>query len=111
MPSNDEALIHPLIDTGIFELLGLTSISKEKKNELALVMMETIQGRITDRLLAEVTPARGDEFEKVLDKGGDSLKTYLQELNIDFDQMAAEEIVFYKAELAGSINRSAVPAS
>ena len=105
MPDSDTSL-HPLIDSSIFDLLGLQGISQSKKNELASTMMETVQGRITDRLLTEVEEENVGEFEAILDQGDDALEKYLEARNIDFQKLVAEEIIFYKVELVNTASRA-----
>ena len=93
--------LQEIIDKDIFSILGLENLDEEKKKELFEKASETIQNRILVRLadlLSEEDVKKVVEFAE--QDNTDGFEQLVASNDIDLEQIAAEETLSYKTEMA-----------
>ena len=90
-----------MIQTNIFDLLGLQQLSNERKEELLGQMAQVVQDRITDRLIEAMSAEQRTAFERMLDTNPDpaAVDGFLKEAVPGFEQIAQEEAMKFKQEI------------
>ena len=94
-----------LVTKDLFELMGFTKLSDEKKEALAKVALETIEQRVLARILGKLSEQERKKLEKMFDerKFAEATK-YIIDKKFDLEQIFAEEMLIYKNEMVQSAN-------
>ena len=94
------------IDKDIFDILGIGDASSEKKDAMLKEMIETIQNRVTMRILDLIGEEGGKEFGDLLEEGDDEkIKSFLSLKDVDLGKLTAEESLLYKMEIINLYNK------
>lgn len=90
-----------IIQTNIFDLLGLQKLPDARKDELLGQMAQVIQDRITDRLIEAMSGEQRTAFEKLLDTNPDpnQVDDFLKQAVPGYEQIAQEEAQTFKQEI------------
>lgn len=96
----DSQEISDIIDKDIIELLDLTSLPEEQKNDFRQKAVDTVNNRIFVRL-TNLLDEKGiiTQFEDINQNGEEETKKFLEENGISLNQIAVEESAIYKAEM------------
>lgn len=90
-----------IIQTNIFDLLGLQKLPDARKDELLNQMAQVIQDRITDRLIEAMSGEQRTAFEKLLDTNPEpnQVDDFLKQAVPGYEQIAQEEAQSFKQEI------------
>lgn len=90
-----------MIQTNIFDLLGLQQLPDARKQELLGQMAQVVQDRITDRLIEAMSAEQRTAFEQMLDKNPEPevVDTFLKQAVPGYEQIAQEEAAKFKQEI------------
>lgn len=90
-----------IIQTNIFDLLGLQQLPEARKNELLGQMAQVVQDRITDRLIEAMSGDQRAAFEALLDTNPDpnQVDDFLKQAVPGYQQIAEEEAQNFKQEI------------
>ena len=90
-----------MIQTNIFDLLGLQQLPQARKDELLGQMAQVVQDRITDRLIEAMSAEQRTAFEKMLDANPDSagVEQFLQQAVPGYERIAEEEAMKFQQEI------------
>lgn len=94
----DQTLVQKALRTNIVELLGLQSLTEEKKLQLVNMLTELVGTKLMMRIDEKLSPEDQAAFEKALDTETE-LAAWLKEKGIDMEQMMLEEIARVKDDL------------
>jgi len=90
-----------VLETNIFDLMGVQdSLSQEQKDDLLRVFQDTIQNRVSARILDSLSDDDAAAFGKLIEEDMEKAEQFLVDKGINKDQIAVVEIVLYKLELA-----------
>lgn len=90
-----------LVEKDLFELMGFTNLSTEKRNQLTKAALETISERAIARILDQVTDQ--DKFSQITENQNfEQIVAYLKSINIDVEKLFSEEALIYKNEMVQS---------
>jgi hypothetical protein len=90
-----------MIQTNIFDLLGLQQLSNDRKEELLGQMAQVVQDRITDRLIEAMSAEQRTSFEQLLNTNPDpaAVDSFLRQAVPEYETIAQEEASKFKQEL------------
>lgn len=90
-----------ILEANIIEMLGLESLSEERKIQMVEMMTNLVQKRLMIRILEQLSEEEKDEFEKILGDKDVDLKTveFIKKRIPNFDEIIKEEIIKVKKEL------------
>lgn len=92
------------LNTDIFKELGLENISENEKVELLLEMAKTVQMRISDRVINQLTEADQKKLDELMAKNDDiAIDEFLTAKVPNIDDIAMEELVKFKQEMADEV--------
>lgn len=104
--------LQAVLETDLFELLGLNTLPATQQDELYLMVMESIRDRVIIRIIDILGPKKEKEWFKLLDKNDDpAVVAFLEKHNVNVRQLTIEETVRYKLELAERLNLAPTQAS
>jgi len=90
-----------LLQSSLFDVLGLNQLPDTEQDELRLMVMESIRDRVLVRVVDILGPTLEKKWFELLDKGDDdAVYKFLEDNGIDLRQLAMEEGIRYKVELA-----------
>jgi hypothetical protein len=93
----------------IFELLGLQSISQQKKDDLLDVMLYTVTNRVMAQILDQLSKEQQEKLEVLLEEDDtEKLVAFLEERGIDYNELFSQEALIYKAEMVNLASNPAV---
>lgn len=100
-----------LIDKDIFELLGLKDADQKRKDKIIADMLETIENRVTERMLDALDMVgEAENFDKLVDADDQvAADALLLKHGIDLSQISLEESMLYKAEIVNLITGASLP--
>ena len=93
-----------ILQQNIISALKLEALEDDKKIVLVDKMSEIVQGRLTLRVLEEMSENDRNEFEKILDSSPEGASDFLQKVFPDFLEIVEEEVVKLKQELIKKFN-------
>ncbi len=89
-----------ILDTDIFELLGLKNLSAKKKERIGNKIARIIIDRVLIRLNAMLSGEDAAELKYLLEKGNNQdLQRFFTQKNIDIPKMMVQEAIVLKAQL------------
>lgn len=89
-----------IIDTDIFQLLGLEKISQKRKSELAEKIGDIILNRALIKIDAELNSEERMELKYLLDNQDEAkIKQFFNERHIDVKKIMIEEAIALKAQI------------
>jgi len=99
-PSQEE--IDDFVKKDVLDILGLSNLPEDKKNELREKIVSTIQNRVFRRITKELE-AKGKlkDFKSASD---DTIEDFFKTSGIDTDKIFVEEALAFKAQLKASAN-------
>jgi hypothetical protein len=101
MDSQKGITFEDVLTKDILELLGMQNLPENEKEELRKTMYETVQNRIAARVLDGLDKEEAKHWQQLLmDNKLKEMNDFLLLKGIDIDQIAAEETLFYKTQLA-----------
>lgn len=93
-----------ILDTDLFELLGLEKLPTNQKTELAQKLGDIIMSRVLIRIDEQLQAPDIAELKSILDKGDKSIfYKFLEERNIDLPKIVTQEAMSIKAQLASFV--------
>jgi len=97
-----------ILNKDILELMDAGDLSEEKKRELYIKMLETIQNRTIARIFDQLSPEDGEKLKQLIDSNNKAeIESFLKSKGIDIAQMMLEEAIIYKSELVGFRSQNA----
>lgn len=94
-----------IINKDIFELMGVSEMPPEQKQQLFRQMEETVQKRAMAKIDDQLPEPDKAQFKQLIDTGTpDQLLEFLKARNIDLNQALTHETLAYKAEMAKLAN-------
>lgn len=94
-----------LLQSSLFDVLGLNGLPEAEQDELRLMVMESIRDRVLVRIVDILGPTREKQWFELLDQSDDAaVQGFLTDNGIDVDQLALEEAIRYKIDLATRLN-------
>jgi len=89
-----------IIEKDVLELMGFTTLTSEKKEELHQKIYQAIEDRVAARLYDIFNDAEREQYQKMLDeKKYEEIKVFLNSKKINIDKMLSEEAIAMKLEL------------
>ncbi len=99
------ANVQELLEKDIFELLHLEGASDEQKEALINKMNESVQARIVVRMASQVSEEEAQQFAHLAENNDqEGMKQFISEHGLDLAQMAAEEALKFRIELAETLD-------
>jgi len=96
-----------IIDTDIFELLGLENMPEDKKADIAEKIGETVISRVLANVLESLEGDKAAELKFLLEENNiEAIKQFLNENNIDLKEIVVKEAVVLKAQIATFMTQS-----
>lgn len=92
-----------ILDKSIFEFLGLSGASDEKKEALMNEMLAVVDNRVLARVADRLDDQEIKQFQTVMETSEEATNQFLAERNIDMQALYAEETLFYKYELLDAV--------
>ncbi len=90
-----------VIETNIFELMGVDkNLSDDQRNDLMRVFQDTLQSRVTSRILDQLNEDERKKFIELAEKDPEGAEKFLNDKGINKEQITVAEIILYKLELA-----------
>lgn len=88
-------------EANILELLGLEDMPDQRKQEAIELVFATIQDRISERVGAMLSTEHENQFRKMIMGGAaeETLTRFLQGKVANFDEIATEEILWFKRQM------------
>ncbi|KKQ95435.1 MAG: hypothetical protein UT66_C0001G0020 [candidate division CPR2 bacterium GW2011_GWC1_39_9] len=93
-----------LIEKDIFELLDLKELPQNYKDKMVKEMEDMLENRVIGRLMDGLDEKGAEEFDKLPEGDSNAITEFFKEKNIDVDQIAAEEALMLKSDMASLIN-------
>lgn len=102
MPANTILSSDELFNKDVFDLLGLTDVSADKRQAMLASMKKIIEGRVMARILDILTAAERQQLEQATDTDYNQvMKECLAVHQLTVEELTAEESVMLKLELTG----------
>ena len=91
-----------VLQENIIKLLDLENLPEDQKQKLLEQMSGVVQSRITRRLDAIFSAEQKDQFNKLTESGAndEQIGNFLKSAVPNFDNIATEEIIKFKEEMA-----------
>jgi hypothetical protein len=91
-----------VLQENIIKLLGLENLPEDQKQKLLEQMSGVVQSRITRRVDAIFSAEQKDQFNKLTESGAndEQIGNFLKITVPNFDNIATEEIIKFKEEMA-----------
>lgn len=89
-----------IIDKDILELMGAKDMPEEQKQQIYKSMIETIETRVIAKIDDQLSDEEAKKLKEIVDRGSkEEFDQYMKELNINVDQIYAQESIIYKMEM------------
>lgn len=89
-----------IIQKDVLDLMGFTTLTPEKKEELHQKIYQAIEDRVAARLYEIFNEEDRTQYQSMLDeKKYDEIKTFLNSKGINIDKMLSDEAIAMKMEL------------
>jgi len=89
-----------IIQKDVLDLMGFTTLTTEKKEELHNKIYQAIEDRVAARLYDMFNDSEREQYQKMLDEQKyEEIKVFLSSKKINIDRMLSEEAIAMKLEL------------
>ena len=80
----------------LIEELGLEGLPEKQKQDLTVSLAESLQIRISNRILVMLTEEEKEEFDKLTEK---TLTEFIEKKIPNYDQILADEYLIFRKEI------------
>jgi hypothetical protein len=89
-----------IIEKDILELMGAKEMPEEQKERIYKSMIETIETRVIAKIDDQLTDEEAKRLKEIVNTGSkEEFDKYMKELDINVDQIYAQEAMIYKMEM------------
>lgn len=89
-----------IIDKDILELMGAKDMPEEQKQQIYKSMIETIENRVIAKIDDQLSDEEAKKLKTIVEGGKkEEFDEYMKEININVDQIYAQESIVYKMEM------------
>ena len=99
--------IEKFISSDVIELMGLSNLPEDKKQEMREKIISTIENRALARIMGMIKDRNKlEELEEL--EGEEAMAKFFTENNIPYEDIFAEEAITYKAQLKNAADMADV---